>query len=59
MKSDIFNERDEKLEANISEWFSLLLILLTHNLNVKDLNKITFMEVPLLQKIESMEDEIS
>mmetsp|Transcript_11637 Transcript_11637/g.11567 ORF Transcript_11637/g.11567 Transcript_11637/m.11567 type:complete len:180 (+) Transcript_11637:103-642(+) len=39
MKSDVFQESGDKTFIQINEWFTLLLILLTHNINVKELGK--------------------
>lgn len=39
VKSDIYNEEEEKFLVQITEWFTLLLILVSHNVNIKELGK--------------------
>ena len=39
VKSDIFNDNQQKLLIQINEWFTLIFMMLAHNRNAKDLAK--------------------
>jgi len=40
VKSEIFEESNEKLIVNINEWFTMIFVLLTHNVNMSELTSI-------------------
>lgn len=39
VKSDVYNDNQQKLLIQINEWFTLIFMMLAHNRNAKDLAK--------------------